>query len=512
MHIRVGDVVSLIIRDRFGQIIEQIAYVLQMHGSLTLNQIKRITDLPLSKVKEALCILIKYKLVSFERCSFKRSIAEYALCIENVLRMLRYPQYMILIKKKFGDQSEMIIEELLQNGYLTAGNTILNIAERLNCEKSELSTIKDKFVSLAVAKYIERIKLSEEDEHPVPVLEIPKSEMPDQLSIDMHLLTQAHMKKIDKKELPANEYWTVNFDRFHQDMRDQCIVDAFTNRIDDNAGEFVKLLIQQMYIRTDPWAESSNPVPLSEIKRVATKKVTHPNLITFFDQYVNIIEQDNHDIIVKAGEASGGSFQIHLKKAFTVLAWEVVEQVILQKFDSKATRIFRLVKEKEFIDPEQLQQLVMIPSKDAKKISYELVQEKFLKIKDFKKPTSNSGPVKSPTLFYIELESIVENLYSLCFKTLYNLIAKRNHEYDTNKRLLDKKQRCNMIVLLMKSQGATEEQIAEFEENITPPEREIITKVEKNIKKLNLAELEMDHTIFILEMYLKYTFSKVRLS
>jgi DNA-directed RNA polymerase III subunit RPC3 len=51
-------------------------------------------------------------------------------------------------------------------------------------------------------------------------------------------------------------------------------------------------------------------------------------------------------LIRQAGEAGGGSFQIFLKETFTKFAEETVEQVVLEKFDTKAARIFRLVKSK----------------------------------------------------------------------------------------------------------------------------------------------------------------------
>lgn len=60
-----------------------------------------------------------------------------------------------------------------------------------------------------------------------------------------------------------------------------------------------------------------------------------------------ILEQDHSNLIRKAGEASGGSFQIHLKEAYTQFAWEIVEQSVMEKFDTKAARIFRLVKLKQ---------------------------------------------------------------------------------------------------------------------------------------------------------------------
>lgn len=39
---------------------------------------------------------------------------------------------------------------------------------------------------------------------------------------------------------------------------------------------------------------------------------------------------------------------------------------------------------------------------------------------------------------------------------------------------------------------------------LTPPEREILDKINMTMKKLHLVELELDQTIFLLQMYLAY--------
>lgn len=218
------------------------------------------------------------------------NIANYTLNAENVLLMLRYPKYINLIKKKFGDESEMIIEEILQRGYWTASEIVLKVYQRLskNAENSvTLGQLKDKFISLVMAKYLVRIPYSQEDK-PVPNLIIQDKEL--------HLIPEIDLKQIATAKSgqtcnypDKNIYWTVNFDRFHQDMRDKIIVTAFTRKFDENAGELVKLLLQQMYIRTQPWADISNPVPILEIKDLIKKQTSFPQLNAFFDQYVNVI-------------------------------------------------------------------------------------------------------------------------------------------------------------------------------------------------------------------------------
>ncbi|CAH1991271.1 unnamed protein product [Acanthoscelides obtectus] len=107
-------------------------------------------------------------------------------------------------------------------------------------------------------------------------------------------------------------------------------------------------------------------------------------------------------------------------------------------------------------------------------------------------------------LFHINLENVVRMLLELCYKTLYNIMSRRDHERTVNKRIIDKKQRVDTISISMRSQGATEEQLADIEDMITPPEREILENIDRMMKRLNMAELEIDDTIFLLEMYLVY--------
>lgn len=93
--------------------------------------------------------------------------------------MLRYPKYLNHTKKQFGDESEMIIEEILQRGYWSASELILKVNERLsknNDRPPSLSHIKEKLVYLVTAKYLQRLPYSEEDKA-VPNLSVKEAEM-----------------------------------------------------------------------------------------------------------------------------------------------------------------------------------------------------------------------------------------------------------------------------------------------------------------------------------------------
>ena len=52
-----------------------------------------------------------------------------------------------------------------------------------------------------------------------------------------------------------------------------------------------------------------------------------------------------------------------------------------------------------------------------------------------------------------------------CYKSLYNIITLREQEKIDNKCLLEKKQRIDAIILHMKKEGATDEQVVEVSNN-----------------------------------------------
>ncbi|XP_050299952.1 DNA-directed RNA polymerase III subunit RPC3 [Anthonomus grandis grandis] len=505
MSVILGKVISLILTERFGPVVSSVGAFLFKRQSSPILYVRKGTDLPLSKVKEALCILIKHRLVTF-KANKNENLANYSLDSEKVLYMLRYPKYLNLIKTQYGDEAEMIVEEILQRGYWSAPELILKVHERMSKNSDRPPTlvhIKDKLIFLITAKYLQRIPYST-DEKPVPDLHVDEKEMHVIPNIEIKNLV-AHQADSSVALSYKNIYWAVNFDRFHQDMRDRIMVTAFTRKFDECSGEIIKLFLRQMYIRTEPWADVSNPIPAIEIKDILKRQQSNnSHTLPFFDQYINIIEQDNSKLLRKAGEASGGSYQIYLKEAFTQFVWELVEQVVLEKYDSKAARIFRLVKLKPYIEPDQIQQLAMIPAKDAKKLSYQLYEENFLHIQELRKTSANNGPTKNFTLFHIQLENVVRMLLEMCYKTLFNHISRRNHEKELNKRIIDKKQRVETILLGMRAQGATEEQINDIEEMITPPEKEILSNIDKIMKKLSTIELEIDDTIFLLKTFLLY--------
>lgn len=190
--------------------------------------------------------------------------------------------------------------------------------------------------------------------------------------------------------------------QFHQNFRDKVLVDAIERQIDANAGEAFQFMLQLMYNKTDPWAMTSNPISYMEIKQIVERKSVNTEIVKYIEQYVAIIEKDECGFLRKNDEAGGGMYTINMSAAFKQLAWAIIENVITQKFGSKATRIFRVVRSRKFIEQEDIQREAMIPGKEAKLFTYKLLEENFLQIQTIKKPGGGGmGPAKAFYLFRI---------------------------------------------------------------------------------------------------------------
>jgi len=68
--------------------------------------------------------------------------------------------------------------------------------------------------------------------------------------------------------------------------------------------------------------------------------------------------------------------------------------------------LLRLVRAKGFVDQEQIQQVAMIPAKEAKLLTYRLLEENFLQMQELRKSLASNVPNKTFFLFRIDLNQV----------------------------------------------------------------------------------------------------------
>lgn len=101
-----------------------------------------------------------------------------------------------------------------------------------------------------------------------------------------------------------------------------------------------------------------------------------------------------------------------MKTAVTHLFWSTVDRVIVEKHGYQALRIFRLIKSKDFVEQDDISEQGMIPSKDAKHLTYKLVEDRFIQIKEVRKSYAASAPPgKSAHVFCVEPNQVIFQHY-----------------------------------------------------------------------------------------------------
>ncbi|XP_029083232.1 DNA-directed RNA polymerase III subunit RPC3 isoform X2 [Monodon monoceros] len=527
---------SLLLQEHFGEIVEKIGVHLIRTGSQPLRVIAHDTGTSLDQVKKALCVLIQHNLVIYQ--VHKRGVVEYEAQCSRVLRMLRYPRYIYTAKTLYSDTGELIVEELLLNGKMAMSAVVKKVADRLtetmeDGKTMDYAEVSNTFVRLADTHFVQRCPLVPATENsdpgpppPAPTLVISEKDMylvpklsligkgKRRRSSDEDATGEPKAKRpkhtTDNKEPIPDDgiYWQANLDRFHQHFRDQGIVSAVANRMDQftfqtqTSSEIVRTMLRMSEITTSSSAPFTQPLSSNEIFR--SLPVGYNISKQVLDQYLTLLADDPLEFVGKSGDSGGGMYVINLHKALGSLATATLESVIQERFGSRCARIFRLVLQKKHLEQKQVEDFAMIPAKEAKDMLYKMLSENFISLQEIPK-TPDHAPSRTFYLYTVNILSAARMLLHRCYKSVANLIERRQFETKENKRLLEKSQRVEAIIASMQATGAEEAQLQEIEEMITAPERQQLETLKRNVNKLDACEIQVVETIFLLESYIEST-------
>nr|XP_060478211.1 DNA-directed RNA polymerase III subunit RPC3 isoform X1 [Panthera onca] len=524
---------SLLLQEHFGEIVEKIGVHLIRTGSQPLRVIAHDTGTSLDQVKKALCVLIQHNLVIYQ--VHKRGVVEYEAQCSRVLRMLRYPRYIYTAKTLYSDTGELIVEELLLNGKMTMSAVVKKVADRLtetmeDGKTMDYSEVSNTFVRLADTHFVQRcpwVPVTENSDPgpppPAPILIISEKDMylvpklsligkgKRRRSSDEDAAGEPKAKRpkhgTDNKEPIPDDgiYWQANLDRFHQHFRDQAIVSAVANRMDQTSSEIVRTMLRMSEITTPSTAPFTQPLSSNEIFR--SLPVGYNISKQVLDQYLTLLADDPLEFVGKSGDSGGGMYVINLHKALGSLATATLESVVQERFGSRCARIFRLVLQKKHLEQKQVEDFAMIPAKEAKDMLYKMLSENFISLQEIPK-TPDHAPSRTFYLYTVNILSAARMLLHRCYKSIANLIERRQFETKENKRLLEKSQRVEAIIASMQATGAEDAQLQEIEEMITAPERQQLETLKHNVNKLDASEIQVDETIFLLESYIESTMKR----
>ncbi|XP_041649687.1 DNA-directed RNA polymerase III subunit RPC3 [Cheilinus undulatus] len=527
---------GLLLQEHFGEVVEKVGTHLLRCGAQNLRAIIHETGISLDLVKKSLCVLMQHGVCMFSTArKGPGSPPEYRTSCNHILRILRFPRYIYTAKTLYGDTGELIVEELLQRGNMTMSSTVKTVADRLTQNMEEGRSMDYSEVSTAFSKLVEthflqrcppaagpRTKDSSTTATPdAPVSTAPPTaeSFPDCYKVPHVTLIgrgkrqlsgedgedQRNAKKAKMEiETHGDEgiYWQVNFQRFHLHFRDQAIISAVANKLDQTSSEIVRTMLRMSEVTTAPMASCTKPLSANEIFRSLPNSYNIPRPI--LDQYLTLLVDDPMEFVGKAGESGGGMYVVNLHRALANLARATLESVVQERFGSRSARIFRLLLRKRHLEQKQVEDFAMIPAKEAKDMLYTLLSQNLVQLQEIPK-TPDYAPSRTFYLYTVNQLPTARMLLQNCYKTVANLIERRLFETKDSKRLLEKSQRIEAILASLQASGAEPEQLTEVEEMITAPEKQQLEGLRLHINKLDSAENQVDETIFLLESYIEST-------
>ncbi|KAM4755439.1 DNA-directed RNA polymerase III subunit RPC3 isoform 2-T2 [Cyanocitta cristata] len=561
---------SLLLQEHFGEIVEKVGNSLLRTGPRPLRLLAGDTGLLPDQVKKALCVLIQHNLVRYE--VQPRGSVEYEARSERILRILRYPRYIYTAKTLYGDPGELLVEELLLHGHLSMSCAVARVADRLtetmeDGKTMDYSEVSSTFVRLADTHFIQRCPMVPEIPRgakapppPAPALAIAEKDMyvVPRLSLvgkgkRRHSCDEEeegeHKAKRQKQEGGTSEtppddgiYWQVNLERFHQHFRDQALVSAVASRMDQTSSEVVRTMLRMSEIFR------SLPAGYNIGKQV-------------LDQYLALLADDPLEFVGKSGDSGGGTYTVSIlwgelgvPRPETFLSSGIVLDLspyrpaqgpgvpghghagvhrggevtqrpgacrappspfqrpsliplLLHRFGSRCARIFRLLLRKKHLEQKQVEDFAMIPAKEAKDMLYRMLSENLVSLQEIPK-TPDHAPSRTFYLYTVNVMAAARMLLHRCYKSVANLMERRQHEMRENKRLLEKSQRVEAILASMQATGAEAAQLHEVEEMITGPERQQLETLKRNVNKIDASENQVDETIFVLESFIESTMKR----
>jgi hypothetical protein len=175
----------------------------------------------------------------------------YSFNLKRTLYILHYSKCIHCTRQLYGFDGELIIEELLLNGKQRMSTLLVKVYERLikavkDPKTHSLESIKESFKSLVSAQFLQRITINETKSNMSGIVEETLTNLE-----QIPELTQEGWKYlVSNRQEESNEpsakklkttvpifgdekiFWKVNFQRFFAYLRDQELIQAFTNRID----------------------------------------------------------------------------------------------------------------------------------------------------------------------------------------------------------------------------------------------------------------------------------------
>lgn len=518
-----------IIASEFGPLTAKVAAVLLHRGRLPLVQIIRFSGLRPRTVRACVLVLVQHNVLWHAQTDIDGEVLEFNT--DECLMRLRYGRYVWQAGQLFGKAGAEIVQLILDNGKLRPPDVISRLSvydpvkapavysqalhklveasylkpstvlshqsprdKRIQYEAEEKAKISGfpTAKELRQAKEVAEARLRREEEEAEKIgMKRKAKEQPGHRS--------NKRKNVEEDVVDDDVYFRINCERFNIHIRNKIIEDAARERFNDSAALVMRAILKSTEakqlklsdVRSDPTSlgNIATQIPEEEDLSVgfaAGKKLSQMALLK---DYCGILAVADNP--TPAGKASsflslnGSKVQVEFEIISNRLRRRILEAVARERHGDDAVRIISLLLSSGKMDEKQISKIGMMAQKDVRPLLSAMAADSLISLQEVPK-SADRNPARTFFLWYVDLQKAYTVLVGNLYKTLYNIMSRRQSEQEEPllKAVLEKRQRTDVM--------------QDEERLLTRNERELLAQWEKKREKLTVLEMRVEESVFIL--------------
>lgn len=515
----------------FGPLTAKVAAVLLHRGRLPLPQIVRFSGLKPRTVRAAIIVLVQHNIVWHAQSESDGGVLEFNT--DDCLMRLRYGRYVWQAEQLFGKAAAEIVQLILDNGKLRPPVVIAHLS-RFDRVKAPM-VYSQAFHQLVEASYLKpstilshqsprdkRIKYENEEKAKVSGFPTAKElrqakevagarlrreeEEAEKIGMKRKAKDQPghrsnKRKVVEEDVVDEDVYFRVNCERFNIHIRNKIIEDTAKERCNHSAALVMRATLKSTEVkqlkltdvRSDPSSLASIAMQLSDdddlAEGLAISSSKKPSQMAMLKDYCGILAAADNP--TPAGKAAsfisfnGSKVQVEFEIISGRLRRRILEAVTRERHGDEGVRIVSLLLSTGKMDEKQISKVGMMAPKDVRPLLSAMAADSIVSLQEVPK-SADRNPARTFFLWYVDLQKAYTVLVGHLYKTLYNIILRRQSEQEEPllKAVLEKRQRTDVI--------------QDEERLLTRNERELLSQWEKKREKLTVLEMRVEESVFIL--------------
>jgi len=232
-------------------------------------------------------------------------------------------------------------------------------------------------------------------------------------------------------ELDNVTLWCVSHKQFVREFKIQLCIKFARDKLDESSGKIVDAMYE--LIKGFNTKESEKQIDEKLIfQRFEEDDSIQPDALR---KYLELLVKDKIIKVYKGRDTN--LYTINQKWILQVVQDRMVDSIILDKFGKESLRIFKMLREKKYLELEKIPDMAIIDPTVAKDSVYKMWKNDIIHLQEIPKSTDHN-PNRTFFLWTVRIKDVILNLKNECLKTQWNLFRRMRYELDRHRDLLTK--------------------------------------------------------------------------